>query len=146
MYNLVHHRTDFKIEASWTSSASGHGKGPCDGIGAVVKSMATQHLLKGGPTASFTSAEEFFRWCFQKNDRMVFARPCSTASSCSGRIQMPEPNRPIEIRWLPSTVINDVYDAKLQPRWNQLSSRGTNSQSYLLKATVTICRFDYWYT
>lgn len=125
MYNLVHHQCDFKVKAAWTFSASGHGKGPCDGIGAVVKSMATQHLLKGGPTASFTSAEEFFRWCFQKNDRMVIARPCATSSSCSAT-SMHEPNRPIEVRWLPTNVIRDEYEAKLQRRWNQLSSRGTN--------------------
>ena len=53
MYNLADHHADFHIQASWTFSAAGHGKDPCDGIGAVIKSTATQHLLKGGPSASF---------------------------------------------------------------------------------------------
>ncbi|CAF4961392.1 unnamed protein product, partial [Rotaria socialis] len=74
MYNLAHHHADFNIVASWTFSATGHGKGPCDGVGAVVKSTATQHLLKGGPNASFSSPKQFYEWCFEKNDRMVIAR------------------------------------------------------------------------
>ena len=53
MYNLAGHHADFHIQASWTFSAAGHGKDPCDGIGAVIKSTATQHLLKGGPNALF---------------------------------------------------------------------------------------------
>ncbi|CAF4667131.1 unnamed protein product, partial [Rotaria socialis] len=63
MYNLAHHHADFNIAASWTFSATGHGKGPCDGVGAVVKSTATQHLLKGGPNASFSSPKQFYEWC-----------------------------------------------------------------------------------
>ena len=61
MCNLTHHQTDFQIEASWTSSAARHGKGLCDGVSAVVKSMATQHLLKSGTRASFRSLKEFFQ-------------------------------------------------------------------------------------
>ena len=60
MHNLVNHHADFHIQASWIFSAAGHGKGPCDGIGAAVKSTATQHLLKGGPNASFSSPKGFF--------------------------------------------------------------------------------------
>ncbi|CAF4494941.1 unnamed protein product, partial [Rotaria sp. Silwood2] len=60
------HFKNFHIEASWTFSASGHGKGPCDGIGAVVKPTATNYLLKGGPDASFSSPKQFYEWCFEK--------------------------------------------------------------------------------
>ena len=55
MCNLTHHYQDFHMETSWTFSASGHVKGWCDGIGAVVKSTATDYLLEDGPNASFSS-------------------------------------------------------------------------------------------
>jgi hypothetical protein len=125
MYNLAHHHRDFNIEASWTFSATGHGKGPCDGVGAVLKSTATQHSLKGGPQASFSSPKQFFEWCFQKNDRMVVARPRRMDSSKIASNKMPEPNRPIEVRWLSADVINREFEKLLLSRWNRLSSKGT---------------------
>ncbi len=39
--NLLHHNNNFCLKAVWTFFATGHGKGPCDGIGAAVKSTAT---------------------------------------------------------------------------------------------------------
>ena len=38
--NLVHHRTDFGLDACWTFTATRHGKGAGDRIGAVLKSIA----------------------------------------------------------------------------------------------------------
>ena len=58
IYNLAHHHLDFNLRAVWTYSASGHDKGPCDGLGAVVKSTATHYLLRAGPTASFSIVSE----------------------------------------------------------------------------------------
>ncbi|CAF4649811.1 unnamed protein product [Rotaria sp. Silwood2] len=85
--------------------------------------MATQHLLKGGPSASFTSPKQFFQWCFEKNDHMVVARSCSLGALTSATSRMSEPNSPIEIRWLPADLINIEYEKNLRHRWNQLSSR-----------------------
>ena len=56
--NLPYHYQDFSLEAAWTFNSSGHGKGPCDGLGAVVKSAARKHLLKQGPEGSFSTAKE----------------------------------------------------------------------------------------
>ncbi|UJR06773.1 hypothetical protein I4U23_011060 [Adineta vaga] len=36
---------------------------------------------------------------------------------------MPEPNRPIEIRWLSTNTIENVYENILKPRWEQMSSK-----------------------
>lgn len=33
------------MERSWVFSATGHGKGPCDGVGGVLKHLATKHNL-----------------------------------------------------------------------------------------------------
>lgn len=123
MCNLAYHQNDFSLQGSWTFSATGHGKGPCDGIGAVVKSTATRYLLRTGPHASFSSPKDFYEWCSRANDRMVIARskPCKNSTASSTR--MSEPNRPIEIRWLPAMDVNSEYESILLPRWNDLSSR-----------------------
>jgi hypothetical protein len=64
--NLLYHYQDFSLEAAWTFSSSGHGKGPCDGLGAVVKSAARKYLLKQGPEGSFSTAKEFYLFTREK--------------------------------------------------------------------------------
>ena len=64
----------------------------------MIKSTATNYLLKGGPTAAFSSPKEFFEWCWKRNDRLVIGRaqrnqPLQYQSAC-----LAEPNRPIEVR------------------------------------------------
>ena len=125
MYNLAHHHVDFNISASWTFSASGHEKGPCDGVGAVIKSTATQHIIKVGPNASFSSPKQFYEWCVDKNDRLVIARPRRIDTSKSMPTKMPEPNRSIEVRWLSSDVVNNEFENCLKRRWSQLSNKGS---------------------
>ena len=39
--NLMLHKNNFSMQALGTFSAAGHGKGPCNGIGATVKSSAS---------------------------------------------------------------------------------------------------------
>ena len=58
--NLALHHQDFGIEVGWTFSSSVHGKNPCDGLGAVVKSSARKYLLKQGPEEAFSSAKKIF--------------------------------------------------------------------------------------
>ncbi|CAF1473693.1 unnamed protein product, partial [Rotaria sordida] len=36
---------------------------------------------------------------------------------------MPEPNRPIEIRWLPSNIVKNEFEELLKPRWDRFSSK-----------------------
>jgi hypothetical protein len=45
MINLAHHKIDFGLDAAWTFSATGHGKGAGDGIGAFLKSTARRATL-----------------------------------------------------------------------------------------------------
>ena len=143
MCNLAHHYKDFHIEASWTFSASGHGKGPCDGIGAVVKSTATNYLLRGEPNASFSSPKQFYEWCFQKNDRMVVRRLRRMEASSYASSHMPEPNRPIEVRWLSADIINQQVNNNLMLRWNQLSARGMILFDQDFVKILIFFRFDF---
>ncbi len=48
MLNLVYHKIDFGLDAAWTFSATGHGKGAGDGVGAILKSTARRATLSKG--------------------------------------------------------------------------------------------------
>ena len=40
--NLCHHESDFGLDAEWNFFATSHGKGPCDGVGGIVKRLAAR--------------------------------------------------------------------------------------------------------
>ncbi|CAF3374095.1 unnamed protein product [Rotaria sp. Silwood2] len=142
IHNLTHHHQDFQIEASCSFSSSGHGKGPCDGVGAVVKSTTTQHLLKDGSNASFSTSKQFFEWCVEKNDRMVVARSRRMEASNWSSTYMFEPNHPLEVRWLSADVINNEFENRLMPRWNLLFSKIQMNSSNLTISQITVTYFD----
>ncbi|CAF3124023.1 unnamed protein product, partial [Rotaria sp. Silwood2] len=83
MMNLTYHQEDFNLTAFWRFSATSHGKGPVDGIGAAIKSRATRYILTGTPERAFLSPEDLFNYSKQANDHQVM----------KGDL---EPNRPIE--------------------------------------------------
>ena len=62
MFNLIHHSTDFGLPASWTFSATAHGKGPVDGIGAAVKSVATRYLRQRTAVEKFLTPKAFYEY------------------------------------------------------------------------------------
>jgi hypothetical protein len=45
IFNLIHHKSDFGLDACWTFTATEHGKGAGDGVGAVLKSTARRVTL-----------------------------------------------------------------------------------------------------
>lgn len=47
------------MERSWVFSATGHGKGPCDGVGGVLKHLATKHNLSRGSLNVIKNAADF---------------------------------------------------------------------------------------
>ncbi|CAF4030591.1 unnamed protein product, partial [Rotaria magnacalcarata] len=92
MLNLFHHKKDFGIEACWTFSATGHSKGPCDGIGATVKATATHTTLQGHPDTNFQSALGFWSFICDKDDRSQFNEPS-----------------PIECGFMPKEQVEKIY-------------------------------------
>ncbi|EFN62014.1 hypothetical protein EAG_10159, partial [Camponotus floridanus] len=42
MSSLMRHKKDFLVDAEWHCFATAHGKGSCDGVGAIVKREATR--------------------------------------------------------------------------------------------------------
>jgi hypothetical protein len=110
MMNLTYHENDFGLTASWTFSATSHGKGPVDGIGAAVKSRATRYLLSGTAERAFLSPEDLFHFTKQVNDHQVMKEDL-------------EPNRPIEVFYIKSSDVDNIYKQALEWRWSLLSKK-----------------------
>lgn len=107
MVNLTFHSMDFDLPASWTFSATSHGKGPVDGIGAAVKSRATRYLLGLQKERAFLSPWEFFDFVNRATDhqRMI------------GDL---EPTRPIDVFYAASDEIEKIHLNVLSNRWSML--------------------------
>ena len=108
---MVHHKKDFGLEASWTFTATSHGKGPCDGIGASVKSTATRTTLTSG--RSITTPNEFYDFTVEFN---AHAQRAST-----------DKELPIHAFYVDASAVDKVYDDVLKIRWKQLPVLGKNS-------------------
>ncbi len=70
IFNLIHHKADFELEACWSFTASGHGKSAGNGIGAVLKSTARRVTLSKNILLS--SAKDFFE--FSQNQQFETAK------------------------------------------------------------------------
>jgi hypothetical protein len=62
--NLIHHKTDFDLDACCTFTATGHGKGAGDGIGAVLNSIARRATLSKNILMS--NAKDFYEFSQKK--------------------------------------------------------------------------------
>ena len=76
--NLTHHEIDFNVPAVWTFSATSHGKGPVDGLGAALKSTATRYLMRHDPEESFKILREFYDFSKQQQERHGHRLSCCT--------------------------------------------------------------------
>lgn len=63
--NICLHLTDFDMACKWNFFATGHGKGPCDGIGGTVKRLAARASLQriAGSGGQILSAQDLHRFC-----------------------------------------------------------------------------------
>ncbi len=68
IFNLIssHHLLYKGIHATWNYFESGHGKGPCDGIGGTVKRLADDAVKRG--VASIQDAHDFYAWACQERE------------------------------------------------------------------------------
>lgn len=66
--NLYYHEDDFDIPAEWHFSATAHGKGPCDGIGGIIKRHAARASLQLAVDKQITTPIEFFEWASNPNN------------------------------------------------------------------------------
>ena len=60
MFNITSlHKQLFDVSATWQYFESGHGKGPCDGVGGAIKRNADLAVKKG---KLIRTAREFYNW------------------------------------------------------------------------------------
>ena len=74
-YNILilsFHEIDFGVRAIWTFTATSHGKGPIDGLGAAVKSTATRYLMRHVPEEAFKSAQQFYEFSKKHHESSQF--------------------------------------------------------------------------
>ncbi|CAC5416239.1 unnamed protein product [Mytilus coruscus] len=86
IFDLVaNHSSVYGIQARWNYFESGHGKGPCDGLGGTIKRMADEAVKRGAVVIQ--DPKEFFDWSITSNMKEVkflfvkkkkIARRCST--------------------------------------------------------------------
>ena len=57
---LADHVDDFGISGRWNYLESGHGKGPCDGLGASIKRSADMAIRQG--KCLIQNTEDFYAW------------------------------------------------------------------------------------
>ncbi|MES9884689.1 MAG: hypothetical protein ABW185_27915 [Sedimenticola sp.] len=69
---LTRHEDLFGVKAVWNFFESGHGKGPCDGIGGTAKRQAADAVKQG--KVSIQDANEFYDWAstHEKSIKYVF--------------------------------------------------------------------------
>lgn len=103
--------TDFGIDACWTFTATAHGKGPCDGLGASVKSTATRSIIRSGVFIS--TAEELYNFTVQFNEKAAATTP----------FKQP----PIHAVYVTSAMVENVYNTVLKPRWEAMNKTGKKS-------------------
>ncbi|CAF2956601.1 unnamed protein product [Rotaria sp. Silwood2] len=139
MMNLSLHQQDFSIKAVWTFTSSGHGKSPCDGLGAVVKSAARKYLLKRDPEVAFCSAKDFYQFTLENTSRTLSStstapssKPNKMTIDADNNDSTDEGNdmivsrsiRSIEVRWLDEKEVEDTFRKVLKARRSKLSTKG----------------------
>ena len=71
---LTHHQELFNTSAGWQWLVTGNGKGPYDGVGGVVKTMAENAVEN---CAIISEADSFYRY-FDSADNKIFILICSS--------------------------------------------------------------------
>ena len=70
IFNLIaNHESMFCMKAQWNYFESGHGKGPCDGLGGTCKRMADEAVGRGN--IIIQDAQDFHAWAIQSSLKKV---------------------------------------------------------------------------
>jgi len=114
--NLIHHKSDFGLDASWTFTATGHGKGAGDGIGAVLKSTARRATLSKNILMS--NAKDFYE--FSQKQQLETAKRSN------------KDNPRVNIFYLDSDEVEEVKNNYLKARSEKLRVTGKKTFDFIL--------------
>ena len=106
--NIVRHKADFGLDACWTFTATGHGKGAGDGIGAVLKFTTRRVTLSKNILLS--TAKDFYE--FSSTHQLE-----ATSSS-----NQKDPG--IHVFFVASKELQEIQESIMKPRSEQLRSSG----------------------
>lgn len=106
--NLIYHKIDFDLDASWTFTATGYGKGAGDGIGAVLKSTARRATLSKNILMS--NAKDFYE--FTQKQQLEMAR----------RSNKDIPS--VHVFFLESDAVEEVKNSYMKARSQNLRTTG----------------------
>ena len=70
-WTILEHEGLFNVRATWNYLESGHGKGPCDGVGGSVKRSADLAIKKG---LIIKTASDFYNWGITQEHSVVTYR------------------------------------------------------------------------
>ena len=120
MINLAHHKVDFGLEATWTFTATGHGKGAGDGIGAFLKSTARRATLSKG--VHLLSPKDFYN--FLAKDQADIAKAAGKA------------NPAVYVLFLQVADVEIVKQGVIDRRIRTLNSKGNESICCLFNSNL----------
>ncbi|CAF4530348.1 unnamed protein product, partial [Rotaria sp. Silwood2] len=110
------------VHMDFAENYTSHGKGPVDGLGAVVKSAARRETMRaGGPEKSFLTPEEFYKFLKQK----FCSKPKNPTPNTSDvtTVDIIDAEK-IQIWYLSETDINQHFDKYLSQRSETRPSTG----------------------
>lgn len=108
MLNLVKHKSDFGMDACWTFSATGHGKGAGDGIGAVLKSTARR--VTRTTNMLLSTAKDFYEFSRQQTLKVAEAQDKAQPA--------------VHLLYLEADEVNQVKRTILEPRYGAFTTTG----------------------
>ena len=106
MLNLVYHKVDFGLDASWSFSVTGHGKWAGDGVGALLKSTARRARLS--KSFFLSSPKDFYEFSKKHQIETVMATGKTDPS--------------VHAYYLEAIDIEGTKTRVLQARFSQLNS------------------------
>lgn len=118
--NLIHHKIDFDLDACWTFTATGHGKGAGDGIGAVLKSTARR--VTRSQNILMSNAKDFYE--FTQKQQLETAR----------RSNKDIPG--VHVFFLESDEVEEAKKSYLQARSEKL--RATGEKDFLFYSLMSL--------
>ncbi|EFN72189.1 hypothetical protein EAG_00421, partial [Camponotus floridanus] len=72
MSSLMRHKKDFLVDAEWHCFATAHGKGSCDGVGAIVKREATRASLQASQNKAILDVKGLYSWANGRSFNIKF--------------------------------------------------------------------------
>lgn len=119
---MLHHCSDFGVEAEWHYFATAHGKGPSDGLGGTLKRLATRASLQG---TQIQTPKELFTWAKGKLSlNVAFVR----SAECLDELEILKPRfeeavAVTSIRSYHAAIVEDQESVRMQTTSSSTDSK-----------------------